>query len=254
MSLAEFQDTVRDYLFNPDSRYQCVDIPQLAKDEDFTKQFDVIRERTLSSLMRELAGVFPITKRLLSEAEFRIAADQYFSERIPSSIDPMNYCEEFPDFLENFTTEKDLPYLVEIAMLDYGCYQAKQAMDAQPINKKIFTELSPEQLAGRHIQLHPACFWMSSPFSLYDVWYRFNSSLPSKASAALTPQEVVIIRPQMQVEVHKVDTGLVRALDALDNGETLNKALMEGGQEDPNFNAVAAIQFLIQNGLIVNLY
>jgi hypothetical protein len=46
----------------------------------------------------------------------------------------------------------------------------------------------------------------------------------------------------------------VKVLDALDAGETLNGALVQGSAADPEFNAVAAIQFLIQNNLIISLY
>jgi hypothetical protein len=65
---------------------------------------------------------------------------------------------------------------------------------------------------------------------------------------------VVIIRPKLNVEVHRADAGLVKTLDALDGGATLNNALMQGNLADAGFNAVGAMQFLIQNDLIISLY
>ncbi|MCR6650914.1 MAG: hypothetical protein NVV73_05170 [Cellvibrionaceae bacterium] len=46
----------------------------------------------------------------------------------------------------------------------------------------------------------------------------------------------------------------MKVLDAIDAGETLNSSLLQGSAADPEFNAVAAIQFLIQNNLIISLY
>lgn len=255
MSLAHFQDMFADYLFNADSELEPIGLPMIDAKTDYSKQFELYRERALANLHEQLLRVYPITRTLLTQPEFRAASDEYFSKSMPSAIDPMKFAKDFPEFLADFPTEKDLPYLVDVAMLDFGCYQSHQAMDATPTKSKIFTELTPDQLASRRVQLHPACFWMSSSFAIYDFWQRHHAKTRSATSSnTMETQEVVIIRPKFTVEVHKVDTGLVKTLDALDAGQTLNEALMEGSLADAKFNAVGAIQFMIQNGLIVTLY
>lgn len=254
MNLAHFQDQFTDLLFNAKSSLTPDDLLDVAPTPALAKQVEIYRQQALDNLHVQMRRVFPITQRLLAPGEFRAASDAYFLASAPSAIDPMQYAKRFSSFLEGFTTEKDLPYLADVAMLDYGCFQAKQSIDAEPTNSKIFTETPPEQLANRKIQLHPACFWMTSPYAIYNIWHRFTTSRPTQLENSLLAQEVLIIRPQLRVEVHKIDPGFIKTLDALDEGQTLNDALMKGGAADPKFNAMAALQFLIQNKLIIALY
>lgn len=254
MNLAQFQDQLTQLLFDPKTSLAARDIPELEPTPTLDKQVELYRRQALDNLAAQMCRVFPICHRLLPPREFRSACDQYFLSSVPQAMDPMQYAKGFIAFLEGFTTEKDLPYLADVAMMDYGCYQARQAMDAVPVNSKMFTDASPEQLSNRRIQLHPACFWMSSSYAIYDIWQRFNTARPTQTVNSLKSQEVLIIRPQLRVEVHKVDIGFVKTLDALDAGETLNQALLQGNLADPQFNAMAALQFLIQNKLIIALY
>lgn len=253
-SLAAFQEAFAQTLLGAETSAHKSALSSLKDSPVFAKQIEIYRNQVLENTHDILKQMFPIVQKLLSPGEFQAACEAYFFASPPQSVDPIVIGERFPSFIENFTTEADLPHLADTATLDYGCFQSWQAMDAAAVNTRIFTDLTPEQLAARKIQLHPACFWMSSHFAIYDIWNRFNSSLPSKISNHLVPQEVVIIRPSLTVEVHKVDPGFVKTLDALDGGETLNQALLQGSLADPRFNAVAAIQFLIQNNLIISLY
>lgn len=255
MSLAGFQEAFSRALFSAELDPALVSqIPHLAQSPRTLQQFAAYRERALLGLQQILQSVYPTAAAVMGQDEFTRAARAFILQSAPRSVDPVLIAEPFGHFLDLYATEQKLPHLPDVATLDYGCYKAEQAIEAPAMNTRIFTDLTPEQLAARRIQLHPACFWMSSPYAIYDVWRFHNSPYSSKPLTVESPQEVVIIRPQLHVEVHRVDVGLVKVLDAIDAGDTLNGALMQGSATDPEFNAVAAIQFLIQNNLIISLY
>ena len=252
MSLASFQDAFSQAIFSAELDPDLVaQIPHLAQSPRTLQQFAAYRERALLGLHNILQAVYPTTAAVMGAEEFAGAARAFLLQSAPSSPDPVAIAEPFGKFLESYSDDGKL---ADLATLDYGCFKADQAIDATPMSTRVFTDLSPEQLAARRIQLHPACFWMSSPHAIYDLWRFHHTPYSSKPLTDASPQEVVIIRPQLHVEVHRVDLGLVKVLDALDTGETLNKALLRGSAEDLEFNAVAAIQFLIQNNLIISLY
>lgn len=255
MSLANFQEAFTKALFSTELDPALVaEIPHLTNSPRTLKQFAAYRERALRGLTDILRSVYPTTVGVMGDEEFNKAARAFFLQSQPQNVDPILIGEPFAPFLELYPTEEKLPHLPDVATLDYGCFKAKQAIDATAMNTRIFTDLSPEQLAARRIQLHPACFWMSSPYAIYDIWRSHSSQFSAKPLPVESPQEVVIIRPKLQVEVHRVDVGLIKVLDAIDAGETLNSALMDARMTDPGFNAVAAIQFLIKNDLIISLY
>lgn len=260
MSLASVQDAFASALLAPNLDVTALDaIPSFGNSEIKAKQFAVYREIALHNLSRILAGVYPTVAEVMTPADFKCMSDAFFLKHPPHSVEPIVITELFAIFLENTIADNAdaLPeqnYLPDLATLDYGCYQAEHAIDATAVNTRIFTDLTPEMLSARRMQLHPACFWLSSAYAVYDIWQRHHSPMQRGDLNVAHPQEVVIIRPRIHVEVHRVDVGLVRTLDAIDAGETLNKALMKGSLADPAFNAVGAMQFLIQNDLILSLY
>lgn len=255
MSLAGFQEAFSRALYSAELDPELVSqIPHLAASPRTLQQFAAYRERALQGLENILRSVYPTLAAVMGEEAFSRTARAFLLQRAPHSVDPVVIAEPFGNFLDLYAAEDNLPHLPDLATLDYGCFKARQAIEASAMNTRIFTDLSPEQLAARRIQLHPACFWMSSPYAIYDIWRFHHSPYSSKPLALDIPQEVVIIRPQLNVEVHRVDVGLVKVLDAIDAGETLNSSLLQGSAADPEFNAVAAIQFLIQNNLIISLY
>lgn len=255
MSLASFQEAFSQAIFSTELDPELVaQIPHMAQSPRGLQQFAAYRERALQGLQDTLRTVYPSVAAVMGAEEFTRAARAFLLQSAPQSPDPVRIAEPFGKFLERYVTEENLPHLPDLATLDYGCFKAEQAIEATAMNTRIFTDLSPEQLAARRIQLHPACFWMSSPYAIYDLWRFHHTPYSSQPLSVESPQEVVIIRPQLHVEVHRVDLGLVKVLDAIDGGETLNDALIQGSAADPEFNAVAAIQFLIQNSLIISLY
>jgi hypothetical protein len=259
MSLAEFQEAFSQTLLQAEiDPAQVAQIPHLGQSALQARQFIAYRQCTLRALADVLREVYPTAEAVMGKDAFKAASDDYFLQKPPHAVDPILIAEDFAPFLEELAgtlpKERKLPHLPDVATLDFGCFKARQAIEASAMNTRIFTDLSPEQLAARRIQLHPACFWMSSPYAIYDIWRQHHSTFGTKPLTVDLPQEVVIIRPQLQVEVQRVDVGLVKVLDAIDSGETLNEALIEGSRADSGFNAVAAIQFLIQNDLIISLY
>lgn len=259
MSLADFQEAFSQALLRPESDpAQIAQIPHLGHSPQHLLQFSAYRQHTLRCLADVLRDVYPTAEAVMGKDAFKAASDTYFLQKPPRSVDPILIAEDFAPFLETLLSaqpkERKLPHLPDVTTLDFGCFKSRQAIEASAMSTRIFTDLSPEQLAARRIQLHPACFWMSSPYAIYDIWRQHHSTFGTRPLTVDLPQEVVIIRPQLKVEVHRVDVGLVKVLDAIDSGETLNDAVMEGSRADSGFNAVAAIQFLIQNDLIVSLY
>lgn len=260
MSIAAFQDAFANTLLAPELNADAIAaIPRLGNSEITSKQFAIYRELTLGHLRSILAEVHPTVAKVMAAEDFQRLGDAFFLKHPPHSVNPVLITEMFGAFIEKVLDEDTaaLPqqnYLADLVTLDYGCYQAKHAVDAIAVHSRIFTELTPELLSVRRIQLHPACFWLSSPYAIYDIWQHHHAHHRALDLNVQRPQEVVIVRPQIQVEVHRVDVGLVKTLDALDEGQTINDALMQGSIADPSFNAVAAMQFLIQNDLIVSLY
>lgn len=255
MSLAEYQEAFTAALLKADfDSTKPLTIPYLDNTNLGTLQFMAQRDRTFDALYTQLATIYQTTEQILGEEVMREMARAYFHKHPPQNPHPVDSMEMFAFYLEDHPNSKRFPFLPDIATMDLGFHKAYHAVDAETIRTSIFTEMQPEMLAAKRIQLHPACYWFSSSFSIHDIWRMHRAPIQQRNINHLTPQDVIFVRPHLNVELHKIDTGFTIALDKLDSGDTIEVSFTRATQVDRNFNAVAAIQFLIQNNVIVALY
>ena len=255
MQLADFQDAFVAALLNPNvSENELERIRFLPASPILTKQIDVYRSQFLKGLRNILIEAYPTIHSIMGDLNFKSVSDEYFLQSVPKNIDPVLICENFASFIDDMEHDNEQPYLADLATVDLGCFQAKNAIDAEAEDKKIFTELSPEELAKRKIQLHPACYWLSSPYAIYDIWQHYNVQSNDNNFVKDTPQELIILRSGSNIRVYKATAGLVKTLDALDAGDAINTALQKGSAVDPKLDPMSTMQFLIHNNLVTSLY
>lgn len=254
MSLTDFQEQfAASLLTQKRDASQARSLPYFADPEQAMRFYDAARARALTAWTAQLQAIYPTVARIMGEQEFQDAAAGYFTKHLPNTPHPVESVEAFAYFAETLPHTQTYSFLPDIATLDLGYHKSFHTIDVEAVKTRVFTELAPEALAGKRLQLHPACFWFSSAYAVHDIWRMHHSPMPPKSIQYHTPQDVVIVRPALTVEVHKIDSGFAHALDQLDAGETLQNAFHSANRIDNSFKAVAAMQFLIQNNLIVNL-
>ncbi len=255
MSLSEFQEAfTRAMLKEEFEPAELMQIPFVDNNILGQLQMAAQRKRTENALYERLISVYETVTQVIGEDDMHELALEYFHKNPLKNWHPVDALDNFPYFLEGLNQSQALPFLADVATMDMGFHKAYHAINATTVRTSVFTELMPEELAQKRVQLHPACFWLSSPFAIHDIWRMHHSPIPPKNIDFHVPQDVIIVRPHITVEVHKIDTGFTNALDRLDSGETMDTAFSRASRLDKNFNAVAALQFLIQNNLIVTLF
>ncbi len=255
MSLSQFQEDFTQALLTQD--FDTTDAQRIEYLEDnalSSLHIKAQRERTLKEFTRHLGQIYTTVKQVLSEAEITLVAKEYFYKYPPKSAHPVDAVDQFPYFLESHALAKTFQFLPDMATTDLGFNKAFHSIAVDTVPTRTFTELPPEQIATKRVQLHPACFWFSSSFAIYDIWRLHNSPVPPKKIDYHWPQDVIIVRPHLTVEVHRIDSGFTYALDRLDSGETMDSAFTQAAKMDQKFKPIAALQFLVQNNLIVSLY
>ena len=180
------------------------------------RRFEVYRNNVASSLTSTIAARFPVVQRLVGE-EFFQAMALYFVERAPPRS-PMLivYGEGFPTFLETFEPVADLPYLPDVARLEWLQTQAFHAADAKPLSPEDFQSLPLDQIGGLRFALHPSLGILASPYPVYSIW---RTNTHDAEVVPITPdhgaEQVMIIRPDTVVEVVKLPPGAYEFVKAL---------------------------------------
>jgi hypothetical protein len=131
-------------------------------------RFAVHRNNVYAGLVGVLQARYPVIERLVGEEFFGAAAQAFITASPPSSPVLLVYGEGFAAFLAGFEPAACLPYLPDVARLEWLRHAAFHAADCLPLTA---ADLAPA--AGREEELifevHPSLGLISSPFPALSI-------------------------------------------------------------------------------------
>ncbi len=249
-SLAEVQQAFAAALRDPQQPIprSCVD-PDGNADE---KRFAVYRNNVASSLIDCLAESYPAVQRLLGEDYFRETARVYAAQRLPRSPVMLEYGGGFPAFLEQFEPLADLPYLADVARIERAWLEAYHAAEAAPIDPATLAGVPADSAGDLCLTLHPSVRLVRSPFPALSIWHM------NIADAEVQPidleaggEDVLVARPEAEVQVRALPAGGAVFLAALVNGETLCQAADRALRSYAEFNLTDHLTGMLETGLVI---
>lgn len=147
---------------------------------------------------------------------------------------------DFAAFLAQFPPVAHLPYLPDVARLEYARGQATHAADAAPVAPDALSTSTPEAL---RLMLHPSVTLFASPLPAVQIWRAHQPNAPRAPFTAGPDHAVIARRPDFSVVVEPLDAGSHAVLAAMHSGETLGAAATHA---DPT----PALTLLLRHGLI----
>ena len=216
------------------------------------RRFDVYRNNVYVSLISVVEGRFPVVARLLGEEFFKAAARVFVENHPPTSPILMRYGVEFPEFLNSFEPVKDLPWLADVARLEWAWNLAYHAADAGPVAPEALAAIDPATADSLCFQLHPAVQLIRSTYPVVSIWSEHSKDgEPEHIDAGAGGEDGLIVRPAIAVEVRHLPPGGAAFIAALANGKTLGQAAEAAFGEDTEFDLQANLAGLIGSGAVV---
>jgi len=188
-----------------------------------------------------LAGAYPVARRIVGEAFFEAMARDY-ARACPSRGGDLNeYGAALAQFLEGYSGTRDLPYLPDVARLEWLAHRAYFAADPAR-----FDLSRPTQ-----VRLAPACGLLASDWPVASIWVAHQAGgRPELVNLAAGPERALVHRPEWRVEVTALRPGDFRFLERLQAGAALGPALEAAAAEDPGFVPRVALATWVQTGAI----
>lgn len=212
--------------------------------ETVPQRFSLYRGNLSATWRRTLGHAYPVVLALVGEDFFGGLARAYGRQYPSDSADLNQFGASFADFLAAFPPVGELPYLPDMARLEWAAHLAHYAADAQGLAPESLAGLHPKQVEARRFSLHPACALLASRWQVAALWQAHQDGdgkrkFPQDMQAA---SWALVCRPRWEAQVLVVDACAHAALLALQQGRTFGAALDAAFELDPAFDLAAHLR------------
>lgn len=217
--------------------------------EPSARRFAVYRNNVVAGLIETLQATFPAICRIVGKEFFQAMARTYVIAEPPGSPILLDYGARFPDFIRDFTPAAMLPYLSDVARIEYFWTQAYHAAEASPLDPLVLASIALKALPEICLLPHPSVRLIRSQFPAFTIW-RMNiaDGVPAPVDLAFG-ENVLIIRRAAEVEVRLLPTGSLEFLEALIDGMPVLAALKIAMAADHRFDLTVNLEELVRTGV-----
>lgn len=193
---------------------------------DPAARFAVYRNNVIVSLIDALADTYPVTQALVGEEFFRAMARLFVRQEPPRSRVLAFYGESFPSFIETFPPAASVPYLADIARLEMLRVQAYHAADAIELPADVIAQSIAriDELPELRIKFQPSVGILCSPYAVVSLWAAHQGITDISTVDPDVPENALILRPQLDVEVIRLTNGASSLIALLLQGKSLGAA------------------------------
>jgi hypothetical protein len=194
---------------------------------DVGERLDIYRNNLREGFVRALAIGFPVIERLGGAEYFRQLAVQFLSAHPSRRGNVHQIGGPFASWLRGKFQGTEYSYFADIADLEWAYQEALIAPDAPAIAVETLRQVDPAIYEHLTFEFHPACGFVRSDFPIVRIW---EANQPEGASEAVIDlasggDNVLVMRTNEGVEMHRVPHDQFVFLKALAEGESLGMAL-----------------------------
>jgi hypothetical protein len=225
-----------------------------ATEADATRRFGIYRNNVHATLSAALAARFPVVERLVGEDFFRAMALLFVERHPPRSPVLSAYGAAFPSFLDRFEPAAALPYLGDVARLEWARAVAYHAADDCPVDISSLSSMPPERLHDALLTFHAGACLMLSDYPIVSIW-RTNTHdhVVCEIGPELPGEAALVSRPALDVLVTPLPLGAARLIARLAAGDTLGRAAQAATDANPELQLPDALALLFGTGAIIHV-
>jgi hypothetical protein len=215
------------------------------------RRLALYRNNVLSSLRRVLEGTFPATRRLLGPERFAEIALAFIRSAPPDRPQLLAYGAGFPAFVERWGEATAVPYVADVARLEWAREEAFYATDAPPLSAADLAVIPIARYAGLRFELHPSLRLIRSTGPVFALWRAAVDDSTDAISTAFRQagaEQVLVVRPQMTVTTRAIAGADLLLLEALSEGMPLAEAAERAQAGSAGFDLQAALALHLAGG------
>jgi hypothetical protein len=225
---------------------------------DAARRFGVYRNNAIVSLIDALADSYPVVAALVGDEFFRAMAREFARRHPPRSPIMAHYGSGFAAFIAGFAPAAALPYLADIARLEWQRVVSWHADDISSLEPEDIAPLlaDPIAVAETRWRFHPSAALIEAHFAIVSLWSAHQQSSVGDVEAALAhvdpflPESALVSRQGLDVLILNVAVAEAAFVRGLLAGHTLATAVGDAEKKSANFDLALMMGMLLRSGAL----
>ncbi len=212
---------------------------------------NIYRNNFFTTHCTAIQNTFPHIERLVGAEYVRNLTEKFIREVPHASGGMQDFGRNFAGFLRRGEVAQRLPYLADIAELEWAMYESANAANLMSFNSAKLKHYTPGEYSDLKAVMHPSFRLVSSVFAVYDIWLlKEEDSSPDLPSGG---QSVAVCRVDFEVYLRLLSIGQAVLLQKLSNGDSLAIALDAALAKEAELDFASFFNICVQSGFFLDL-
>jgi hypothetical protein len=215
------------------------------------RRLAIYRANVAAAATRALSAAYPVIRQVVGPSAFDELAGAYL-RRVPSTGGDLN---ELGSVLADFVADGDvgqsLPYLPDLARLEWAAHRAYGAADASGFDARALAQVPAHRQATIRFGWAACTALIASPFPIVRIWHIHQPDFDGEFSVDWSAGEVaLVVREGLRVAVRAVRAGDAAFVSASLDGAALGAATERALAADPDFDLARLLKQLMAASVI----
>lgn len=247
MKLREVQNNFKETMLDHSQLYEkgLYDVISDGSGISIENRMKVYRNNVIRGLSDAAMAPLPMCKKLVGKEFIETAIRSFVVNNLPTEGNLNFYGQDFPEFLKNYEPAKKVPYLSDMASLEWAWENAYYADDDLPLDVRQLERLKEEQFTDLRFSLRASVSLLESSYPLHKIvdYCRAEEHIEE---LDITPSSektyLLIFRPELKVELRKIDQAEYNFLKGMKKNVSLGNISETILNSHPNFNIGKALE------------
>ena len=206
------------------------------------RRMAIYRANMVAAADKALSSAYPVIRQAVGEEFFHGLARAYQRATPSTSGDLTDFGSTFPAFLASFEHTQSLPYLPDLARLEWAAHRAYGSADAPDWDAAALAAVAPEQQAAIRFRWSPGLAVIESAYPIARVWTIHQGGYAGEFSVDWSLAETAVVaRDGFAVTVAECAAGDAAFLAESLAGASLGEATAAALAHHPDFNLGALL-------------
>lgn len=218
------------------------------------RRLGIYRANVAATSARALAAAYPVARQVVGDEFFDALAREYLAVHPSTSGDLHEFGAAFADFVATFPHTRSLPYLPDLARLEWAVHRAYGAGDAASVDPAALGAVPPERQAALRFHLAAGTALVDADHPVARLWEIHQPGFDGEFGVDWTVAESALVaREGLRVTVTPLPAGEAAFLRVVLGGAGFGDAAASALAIQPDADLGGLLGRILSAGLVAGL-